>query len=81
LDARANRFARRISELAAKIREVDNDPKLRINDSPAGETPALRKAWTELDVTIKGTIDDCNRLINDLNQAIAYRDKIWAGEQ
>jgi hypothetical protein len=79
LDARANRFARRISELAAKIREVDNDRKLRINDTPAGETAALRKAWTDLDRTIKDTIDDCDRLINDLNQATVYRDKIWAG--
>jgi hypothetical protein len=79
LGAKVSALSRKISEQAAKIKNVDTDPTLRARDAPGQITSAVHNAYIALDAAIKGTIDECVAVINELNLATVDRDKIWAG--
>ncbi len=75
--AKVNSLARRITEQAAQIKSIEEDPKLRARDTPGQITSALEAQYKKLDTAIKATIDEFEIVLHELNLATEDRDKVW----
>ena len=78
LGAKVSYLFNKISQQAAKIERIDNDPKLRARETPGQITTAVHNAWVTIDAAIRSTLDECAAVRNEIDLATIERDKIWA---